>query len=447
MRLEVILFSLMILPRVAAAQSSVTFHRDVLPILQKNCQGCHRPGQIAPMSFITYRDVRPWAKAIKSAVLTKKMPPWFADAQYGHFSNDRSLNQSEIEMIAKWVDTGATEGNAADAPPPVKWPESNWQVQPDVIVDIPAFKVPAGGLVEWTNITIPNPFKKDTWVTGIMVRPDNVSVTHHIGVLFKPHTPETAYNVPRWTDKKRDESGSELPRYRPSQQQQQLTQSPVGMAIEASYVPGMHFSDYSLYESGKLIPANVDLDIQVHYTPNGKDVIDHPQIGFVLAKTEPKYRYMSYAISAPQDADSFAIPPNTANWESPVAEATFEEDAQLVWFSPHMHVRGTDMTYRLEYPDGRKEIILNVPRYDFNWQLGYELATPIKVPKGTKFVATAHYDNSANNKFNPDPSRTVYYGNQTWEEMMQPFFGVVVDKKVDPQKILRRRGPIPNGAE
>ena len=169
-------------------------------------------------------------------------------------------------------------------------------------------------------------------------------------------------------------------------------------------------------------PADVDLDIQVHYTPNGKEVVDHPQVGFVLARKEPKYRYISYAISAPNDAE-------------------------LVWFSPHMHVRGKDMTYRLEYPDGRKEIILNVPRYDFNWQLGYELAAPIKVPKGTRFVATAHFDNSANNKFNPEPNRTVYNGNQTWEEMMQPFFGIVVNKKVDPQKLLKRRGTIPRGAE
>jgi hypothetical protein len=196
-----------------------------------------------------------------------------------------------------------------------------------------------------------------------------------------------------------------------------------------------------------LIPANVDLDIQVHYTPNGKEVLDRPQIGFVLAKKEPKYRYVSYAISSPTDANSFAIPPNAENWESPVAEAVFEEDAEIVWFSPHMHVRGKEMTYRLEYPDGRKEIVLSVPRYDFNWQLGYELAKPIRIPKGTKFVATAHYDNSSNNRFNPDPNRTVYYGNQTWEEMMQPFFGVIVDKKIDPQKLLRRRGPVPGGAD
>src|SRR5438477_1015093 len=156
--------------RATAGEDStpVTFNKHVLPILQKNCQSCHRPGQIAPMSFLTYASTRPWAKAMKAAVVTRKMPPWFADPQYSHFSNDRSLAQSEIDTIVKWVDAGAAEGNPADAPAAIQWPENNWQIQPDVIVDVPAFKVPAKDLVEWTNITIPNPFKEDTWVTAIL---------------------------------------------------------------------------------------------------------------------------------------------------------------------------------------------------------------------------------------------------------------------------------------
>ena len=185
--------------------------------------------------------------------------------------------------------------------------------------------------------------------------------------------------------------------------------------------------------------------IQVHYTPNGTEVVDRPQVGFTIAKEEPERQYISYAISSPSDADSFAIPPNNGNWESPVAEATFQEDAEMIWLSPHMHVRGKDMTYRLEFPDGRKEIILNVPRYDFNWQLGYDLAQPVRAPKGTRLVVTVHFDNSVNNKFNPDPNRTVYYGNQTWEEMMMPFFAVIVDKKVDSRKVLTSSGPVIGG--
>ena len=436
----------LIAPAIAAdvSPTPVTFNKDVLPILQANCQSCHRPGQIAPMSFLSYESARPWAKAMKNAVLTRKMPPWFADSQYGHFANARILKQSDIDTIAKWADSGAQQGDPKDAPAPVQWPENGWQIQPDVIVNIPEFKVPAKGIVEWTDITIPGPFTKDTWVTSVEVRPDHAAVTHHIGVLFRPHRPDVVYNVPEWIDKKRDETGSELPRPK-GQRQPQISQGVGTTGIEASYVPGMSFGDYSLSHAGKLIPAGTDLVVQVHYTPNGTEVIDRPQIGFRIAKEEPQRRYISYAISSPSDADSFAIPPNAPNWESPVAEATFQEEAEMVWMSPHMHVRGKDMTYRLEYPDGRKEIILNVPRYDFNWQLGYELAKPIKIPKGARLVVTAHFDNSANNKFNPDPTRTVYYGNQTWEEMMMPFFALIVDKNIDSKKVLVSSGPVIGG--
>jgi hypothetical protein len=166
-------------------------------------------------------------------------------------------------------------------------------------------------------------------------------------------------------------------------------------------------------------------------------VTDRPRLGFTVAKEAPQRVYVSFGMSAPSDAKSFAIPPNNGNWESPPAEAQFTEDTELVWMFPHMHVRGKEMTYRLVYPDGKTETILSVPRYDFNWQLGYDLEKPIRVPKGTRLIVTAHYDNSANNKFNPDPNRTVYYGDMTWEEMMFPFFSVVVDKGVDARKVIK----------
>src|SRR3984893_9447505 len=154
----------------SSSPASVTFHKDVLPILQKNCQGCHRPGQIAPMSFLTYQETRPWAKAMKAAVVTKKMPPWFADPRYGHFLNDRTLKPSDIDTIAKWADGGAPEGNPKDSPPAIQWPEKGWEIKPDVILDVPEYKVPAKGIVEWTDITIPSPFTKDTWVSAMEIR-------------------------------------------------------------------------------------------------------------------------------------------------------------------------------------------------------------------------------------------------------------------------------------
>jgi len=432
---------LSVLATAVAADTPVTFHKDVLPILQKNCQSCHRPGQIAPMSFLSYESTRPWAKAMKTAVATRKMPPWFADPQFGHFSNDRSLKANEIDTIAKWADTGAPEGNAKDAPPPVKWPEYGWDIQPDLIVNGPETHVPAhpkNDVIEWNFITVPSGITQDTWITSMEIRPSEPSVTHHICVFFKPHTDDVKYNTPVWNERPRDETGSALPEAAgvngrgipPS-----ITAGSNG--IEGCYVPGQRTQDYRIHNAAKLFKAGTDIVFQVHYTPNGKDITDRPRIGFTVAKEAAQRTYVSLGMSSPSDAKSFAIPPNDGNWESPPAEATFLEDAELVWMFPHMHVRGKEMTYRFVYPDGRTETILSVPRYDFNWQLGYDLATPIKVPKGTKLTVTAHFDNSANNKFNPDPSRTVYYGDMTWEEMMFPFFSVVVDKDVNPRSVIR----------
>ena len=434
-----------------AADNPVTFHKDVLPILQKNCQSCHRPGQIAPMSFLSYQSTRPWAKAMKTAVATRKMPPWFADPQFGHFANDRSLKASEIDIIAKWADAGAPEGDVNDAPVPANWPADGWDIQPDVIVQGPATVVPArpkSDVIEWSFVTVPSGINEDTWITSMEIRPSDPSVTHHICVYFKPHTGDVKYNTPVWADRPRDDQGNALPEAAGINGKgipRSITEGSNG--IEGCYVPGQRSQDYRDYRAAKLFKAGTDIVFQLHYTPNGKDTTDRPRIGFTTAKEQPQRTYVSIGISSPSDAKSFAIPPNNGNWESPPAEATFLEDAELVWMSPHMHVRGKEMTYRFTYPDGRTETILSVPRYDFNWQLGYELATPIKVPKGTRITITAHFDNSANNKFNPDPNRTVYYGDMSWEEMMFPFFSVVVDKNVNPRTVIREnRGRVGGGA-
>ena len=425
----------------------LTFNKDVLPILQKNCQTCHRPGQAAPMSFLTYKDTRPWAKAMKAAVAARKMPPWFADPQYGHFINDRSLKQSEIDIIAKWADTGAAEGDPKDAPLAVVWPVG-WQIKPDVIVEGPSYDVPAhpkNDVIEWISVTVPSGFKEDTWITSVQIKPEQPAVTHHICLGFNPHTPDIKYFDPIWQDKPRDEKGNAIPEKGPT----------FGPAVpngrfrsmaEDCYLPGNPAADYRDFKAAKLIPAGSDITLNLHYTPNGTAVTDHVQIGFTIAKEAPQRRYVSMISSSPTDAAHFAIPPNNGNWQSPPAEVTFAQDVELVYLMPHMHVRGKDMTYTLLYPDGRKEVILNVPHYDFNWQLGYDLTESIKIPKGTKLVVVAHYDNSPNNKFNPDPNKTVYYGEMTWEEMMNPFFGVVVDKDADPAKLLIARGAAQPGA-
>ncbi len=428
-----------------AAHSPVTFHKDVLPILQKKCQSCHRTGSIAPMSFVSYQETRPWAKAMKAAVLARKMPPWFADAQYGHFLNDHSLSPAEIDTIGRWADTGAMEGNAQDAPKPIQW-AMGWQIQPDVIVQGPSFDVPAhpkNNVIEWVSVTVPSGFTKDTWITSVQIKPEHPSVAHHICLGFNPHTPDIKYFDPIWLDKPRDEQGSAIPGKVPTFGPATPGGGFRSMA-EDCYLPGNPVADYRDFHAAKLIPAGSDITLNLHYTPNGTAVTDHVQIGFTVAPEPPVKKYVSLSASAPTDPKLFAIPPNDPNWKSPPAEVTFTADCELVYMMPHMHVRGKDMTYTLIYPDGRKEIVLSVPNYDFNWQLGYN--TNVKVPKGTKLHVEAHYDNSPNNKWNPDPNRTVYYGEMTWEEMMFPFFGVLVDKNVNPAKIVSGFGPRPAGA-
>jgi hypothetical protein len=455
-----------------AADSTPTFAKDVLPILQKDCQGCHRPGQIAPMSLLTYEDARPWARDIKAKVESRQMPPWFADPQYGHFMNDRSLKPSEVETIVKWVDGGAPQGNPKDAPPQRTWPENGWFIKPDVIVKGPEFQVPAhpkNNVIEWTNITVPSGFTKDTWITSLEIKPSDLSVTHHICISFVPHRDDVHYYTPIWRDTPRDEEGvivrpadgQPAANARPPAQGAQPEalqggqggQGGVGVppgtgtrtvgagGFEGCYVPGTQFADYRPFHAGKLVPANTDIVFQVHYTPTGKDVVDVPMIGFTVSATPPEKRYISYNISGA--GPMFAIPPNDGNYSSPPAEATFGADAELVDMMPHMHLRGKDMAYHLVYPDGRDEIVLSVPHYDFNWQVVYNPAEPVHIPKGTKLHVDAHYNNSASNKFNPNPNRTVYPGTMTWEEMMSPFFGVIVDRNIDPRTVLQRaRGTV-----
>jgi hypothetical protein len=418
--------------------ADITFNRDILPILQKNCQVCHRPGQSGPMSFLTYEGTRPWAKAIKEAVQLRKMPPWFADPKIGHFVNDRSLKPSQIEMIAKWADGGAPQGSAADMPKPVEWADG-WHIKPDIIVKGPTIEVPAhpkNNVVEWISVIVPSGFKEDTWITSVEIKPEYPEVTHHMCMGFNPKIANAQYYVPLWKDKPRGEDGSALP------DQGKTFDGGGGLppsvrAGEDCYLPGQVANDYRVVHAGKLVPAGSDIALSLHYTPNGKALTDHVQIGFTVAKTPPQRRYVSFSAVAPTDPKVFAIPPNDANWQSPPAFAVFKKDVELVFMMPHMHSRGKDMTYTLEYPDGRKEVVLSVPKYDFNWQLGYQ--TSVHVPKGTRLRVDAHFDNSANNPANPNPNRTVYYGEMTWEEMMYGFYGVVVDQNEDPKSLVGRQ--------
>ena len=445
--------------------ATVTFTKDILPILGK-LSGMPRPNNIAPMSLLTYQSTRPWAKAIRAAVVSRKMPPWSAYPKYGHFSNDLSLQQSDVDKIVKWADSGAPEGNPHVAPPARQFPENGWTTKPDIVLNGIPYTVQAhtkSDVIEWMTLVTPTGFTKDTWVTSIEIKPSELAVTHHICASFVPHRADTVYNTMLWTDKTRDASGVEVaPTERtfllptadgkgiPIERRVRNNTRPQPGSADANgagllgvgftcYVPGRTLSDFRPFDAGLLIPAGYDVNWTIHYTPNGTELTDRPQIGLTVAKEQPSLLIESFGGVSPLE---FAIPPNDGNYEAPLSLNTFNVDAELRWMSPHMHLRGKNMQYKLVFPDGREQIILNVPRYDFNWQLGYDLADPIKVPKGTKLVVSAHYDNSVNNKFNPDPNGTVYIGNMTWEEMDTPFFAITVDKNVNPATAVT----IPRGA-
>ena len=407
----------------AATAATPTFNRDILPLLQRNCQTCHRPGEIGPMSFLTFDSTRPWAKSIKAAVVARKMPPWFADPKYGHFANRRTLNDADIGTIAAWVDAGAPEGDAADKPQPLQWPDG-WTIKPDVVFEMPkAYTVPKTGTVEYTYFVVPSGFTKDTWVVDGEVRPGNRAVVHHASVHVRPPGSQ-------WL---KDAKPGEP--FVPA-----AGAPPAGVDVRnewlLGYVPGVHGEYFDInHQAAKLIPAGSDLVFEMHYTPNGKAAAeDRSKVGFVLAKTPPTKRLLTLPVANL----NFTIPPGDPNFAGQ-AEAVFDQPVQLVYSQPHMHLRGKDMDIHLEYPTGESEMLVSVPHFDFGWQLIYYEDKPIEIPKGTRVRLDAHWDNSPNNKYNPDPKATVKWGDQTWDEMIFAWVGVVVNPDTDQDKVMSVR--------
>jgi len=394
----------------AAPVPTVTFNKEVLPILQKRCQEYHRPGEVAPMSLISYKDTRPWAKSIRQAVLTKKMPPWFADPNVGHFLNDRSLSQSEIDTLVKWVDAGTPEGNAKDAPPPREFVDGWSMGKPDLVIEMPkAFDVPATGQIEYQYVILPTNLKEDVWFLASEVRPGDRRVMHHVITSIR----EPGY---KWMADK---------------QPGELFVPPKGAGARGGildgglggYVPGQVIRPATDGpHRATLVKAGSDIVFQLHYTPNGKATTDKTKIGLIFAKEPPKERLMGGNSALLR----FAIPANDANYELH-AVSTIPYDGELFSMMPHAHLRGKAFEYKITRPDGTSEVVLRVPKYDFNWQLTYWLDKPIHMPKGTKVELTGWYDNSANNPYNPDPNKEIHWGEQTTEEMMMGYFSYVVD--------------------
>lgn len=395
------------------------YYKDVLPILQKNCQSCHRPGEIGPMPIGDYKTTRPLAKAIKQAVVTRKMPPWFADPHVGKFSNDRSLSQADIETIAAWVDGGAVEGNPADAPPPVTWPEG-WQIpNPDLVVEMPSkFKIPAGGEVDYQYIVLPLNLKEDRWVQMAEARPGARSAVHHIIAYLR--VPQS-----NWL---RGEAEPGVPFVPPRATPDGKPRQDIGGNGNEPFViysPGHEPSRWAP-GVGKLIPAGSDIVLQMHYTPTGKEQWDQSRVGFVFARQPPKQRVVTLNVVNP----TFRIPPGDPNYRVD-AGMTFRNEATLLSFFPHMHLRGKAFEYRYKQPDGTVTPLLKVNNYNFNWQLNYELAQPVQLQKGGRLEASGWFDNSPNNPFNPDPKAEVRWGEQSREEMMLGYFDVLFDARLD----------------
>ncbi|HYK61724.1 MAG TPA: thiol-disulfide isomerase [Bryobacteraceae bacterium] len=417
---------------VGLAQSP-TFYKDVAPVLEQHCQTCHRPGEVAPMPLLSYSEARPWAKAIKTAVLSHKMPPWYADPHVGTFSNNPSLSQAEIDTLVKWADNGAPEGNPADASAPRKFTEG-WTIgKPDQVLDIGTdFKVPAKGTIEYTYFVVPTGFTEDRWVKEIEVRAGNSAVVHHVVLYARPKgskfigeaKPGVPYVPPA-------DPGPGDKRPPQSDQARFYGINNGGYEMVGVYVPG-GVAYRTRPGQARLIPAGADLIFQMHYTANGHETTDRSKVGIVFATEKPKERVVNAFILN----ETLRIPPGAENHRVD-ANVTLQADATLQAMFPHMHLRGKAFEYVATFPSGETQALLKVPQYSFNWQLTYYLDQPIKLPKGTVLKATAYYDNSPNNPYNPDPKKEVYWGDQSWDEMLAGFVDFAIPVDMNPLDLAR----------
>ena len=398
----------------------VTFYKDVLPVLQKNCQGCHRPGEIAPMSLLTYKDARPWAKAMKAAVLTGKMPPWFADAKVGHFKNEARLTPAQINTLVSWADNSAPEGDQKDAPPPVAF-NDGWNIKPDMVIEMPTeFHVPAKGTIDYQYMLVKVNFREDLWVSAAEMRPGDSRVVHHGEAWVLPPTS-------KWME-------GAIPGV--AYPQTAMKKTGDGHDILGKYNPRLGAQDFDFGGSAKFVPKGSDIVFEIHYTAIGTPTTDRTKVGLVFAKSPPTLRYWT---SYGPTANNLVIPAGDGNAEV-VSEITAVEESTLVYVQPHMHLRGKDYEVRAIFPTGETETVFR-GRFDFNWQLGYELAKPLLLPKDTRLVGIAHFDNSVNNAFNPDPTEEVRWGLQNWQEMQNCFLGLLIDPAINPAKVFRPSGP------
>ena len=406
-----------------------TFYRDVLPILQDHCQACHRTGEIAPMPLVTYAQARGFSRRIREETGAKRMPPWFADPRYGHFSNDPSLTAAQIATLAAWAIRGAPAGNPRAAAPPRQWAEG-WVIpHPDAVIRMPQpVPLPATGMIDYTYEIVPTGFTEDTWVRMSEVRPERRANVHHAVVYIRPPGSKWLQHAP---------VGQAFTAKTLSDLQDRRDAMATKADMLLVYAPG---SSPDQWPEGmaKLVPKGSDLVFQMHYTSNGHASVDQTSIGMVFAKAPPEKRVITLQLAN----DRFVIPPEDPDYHVE-SHGTLPNDALLLSFFPHLHLRGKEFTYNIVHPEksgpAKFETLLRVD-YNFHWQLSYRLSTPLPLKAGTQLQAAAVYDNSRRNPHNPDPDAAVTWGDQTTDEMMVGFFDVAVDPRVDKEKFFIRDG-------
>ncbi len=375
-------------PRRIAPKGEVTWSKQVSRIVQEKCQECHHPNTAAPFSLMTYDDAVNWAAMMKQVILERRMPPWHADPRFGDFRDARRLSLEEIETVLEWINDGTPQGNVADLPPAQDFNEG-WKIgEPDVVFELPEdVTIPAKGTVPYLYFETPTNFKEDMYIQAAEARPGNRAVVHHIVLFYKTPGEKRARLFENWVD---GAAPGNIP-----------LQLPEGV--------------------GRKIPAGSSLVWQMHYTPSGKEEKDRSQYALKFCKERPKQE----ARVVPIINRRFRIPAGDPNFRLE-AQFTASQEMLAYSFSPHMHLRGKDFEFRAVFPDGRREVLLSVPQYDFNWQNAYRPKEPLRFPAGTRIECTAHYDNSKGNPANPDSTKAVTWGDQTWEEMMIGYMDCVV---------------------
>lgn len=440
--------------------AGVTFSKDVAPIIFNKCANCHRAGEVAPMPLTSYQEVRPWSKAIREEVVERTMPPWFADPHTStlKFSNDRLLSKAEIDTIVAWVEAGAPKGNDKDLPPMPKYTPGWTFGEPDLIVEMPVeFEVPAEGELPMQNFYVPVPFKEERWVEAVELRPGNAAVVHH-SIANVVNLPEGTKVVAGKAV--RDGSSAGQLNSQSARETGGLSEggsrevflsqdafSRAGAFKLVGQAPGKGFERHHPGTAKRILPG-MYFQFNMHYQPSGRAEKDRSRLGLWFAKKPVTHEVLTKGVtdtifiagkelSETRMVNGKAvkvrgripnIPPNVDNWEIG-GEVLIKEAITLYAFAPHMHLRGKDIKYTLIWPDGRQQVLLYVPKFDFNWQLHYELAEPLKIPAGSKLVSLAHYDNSVKNRYNPAPQKEVFWSEQSWDEMFIPWFEYTVDSK------------------